>query len=199
MTTIATDAFTRANSGTLGANWATPGGLNALQIVSNACQGTSGSSGGAYTGAGAMALDHWAQCTYNATDDGGPTVRMASTGSGDFYFVDAWSGTSVALSKLVAGTWTIVSSVTFATPVSGDTIYLEAQGTTLQTRQNGTLRHNLTDSAINGSTVGGPYGGLFTATTTQVLDNFAMGDFTVNLPPGEHPGMTMAVQRRAYW
>lgn len=174
---LATDSFTRADLGTLGANWTKLSGFSDLRITSNACKASVSSPDcvDAYTGAGAVAVDQYAQCTYNAVPDGGPIVRANTVST--FYLVDASWITDTIVYKCITGTFTSINNVSFALPMPGDTVYLEVRGTTILSKQNGTTRHNFTDSAINGSTVGGPYPGLHASGTSIVHDNFAMGNF----------------------
>jgi len=190
MTQLATDPFTRADSGTLGANWTKLSGFNDLRITSNACKSSSGDSADAYTGVGAISVNMYAQCTINDQNDGGPCVRMNTTST--FYLLDTDSGatTGGALFKCVTGTFTYLTE-TSLNWTAGDTAYLEVQGTTLISKQNGTTRHNFTDSAINGTSVGGAYPGLFASGTNIVHDNFAMGDFAVavTMQPWAHGGL----------
>ena len=172
---IATDDFTRADSGTLGANWTKLSGFSDLRITSNACKASVSSPDcvDAYTGSGSVSLDQYSQCTINNENDGGPTVRSDTNST--FYLLDTIS-TNYTVYKCISGSFTQINQVS-VTGVSGDTAYIEVQGTTIVTKQNGTTRNNFTDSAINGSSVGGPYPGLHCSGSGLVEDLFAMGDF----------------------
>ncbi len=66
MTTLAEDTFTRADSGTLGANWTKLSTYADIAIVSNAAVGPGASD--VYTAADPLGVNHWAQCTHNAVD-----------------------------------------------------------------------------------------------------------------------------------
>ena len=174
---LATDTFTRADSGTLGANWTTLAQWSNLGITSNQCKASVSTPDcvGAYTGAGAIALNMYAQCLLATVAlDGGPCVRMNPT-SNDLYLLDT-GPTTCDIYKHVAGTWVLLSTVS-TTWASNDVAYLEVQGTTIVSKQNGTLRNSLTDTAIDGSTVGGPYAGLYGGGATIVFDTFEVGNF----------------------
>ncbi len=79
-----------------------------------------------------------------------------------------------------SGGYTFLNRVVGVVPVSGDLVYMEVQGTTIKTFQNGTLRNNFTDLALDGVTTGGPRAGLLV--DGCICDDFAMGDFATFIP-----------------
>lgn len=182
---LAADNFNRANSGTLGANWTKLSGFSDLTIVSNQCKASAGTSCvDAYTGSGAVAVDQYAQCIMMPANDGGPTVRSNTTST--FYLLD-YESNAFNVYKCISGSFTELNSVA-VTPNNGDTLYIEVQGTTIITKQNGTTRNNFTDSAINGTSVGGPYPGLYAFSDSIILDDFAMGNF-ITFPGGDEDAL----------
>jgi len=179
MAQLATDNFNRADSGTLGANW-TRISPNNLFIASNTVRATTTTDDiSAYTGFGAISTNQYSQCTYNGGNGAGVCVRCSNSAN-TFYVGFFGEGTTCYIFKVIAGTFTALSTVTGATPASGDTLYIEAQGTSIVTKENGTVRNSITNTAIDGSTVGGPYPGLHGYDTNVAIDNFAMGDFTAS-------------------
>lgn len=188
MTTLATDAFTRADSATLGANWTKLSGYHNLTIVSNTCQLANDGfhAVDAYTGAGAVALDQWAQALVNDQAYCGLILRAdtASTFYAAFSGGGAWT-----IYKIIATTFTLLDNVGQSASI-GDTMYFEVQGTALITKRNGSIVNSITDSAIDGSVVGGPYPGIdMYYTSGPSMDDFSMGDFSaggVTIPLMDH-------------
>lgn len=196
MTQLATDDFNRANSGTLGANWTNVGQFD-LAIVSNACHGNaSGDSANSYTGVGAVNVDQWAQCTtVNAQNDGGPTVRGTAVSNTTFYLSDTQNLGTIDIYKCISGAFTLISSIS-GTWAAGDIAYIEVRGSQIIAKQNGVTRHNFSNTAIDGTTVGGHYPGLFIALANGlILDNFAMGDFSSNIASAKR--ITFIARNRA--
>jgi hypothetical protein len=190
MTTRATDTFTRADSGTLGANWTTLSGFNPLTLVSNTCQPANDATHAveAYTGAGAVALDQWAQATVNDKKYPGLTLRSDTTST---FYVLFSGGDHWTIYKCVAGSFTLLDAV-FQVTSAGDTAYFEVQGTALVTKRNGSTVNSITDAAIDGSVVGGPYPGIdmyYDDGPSQ--DDFSMGDFSAG-------GIALPVLTRQY-
>lgn len=115
----------------------------------------------------------------NTNNDGGPTVRSNTTST--FYLLDTTSApASWQVYKCITGTFTQIN-VTSVTEAANDVAYLEVQGTTLKSKQNGTVRNNFTDSAIDGTTVGGLYPGLHASGTSIIYDTYECGDFVTNV------------------
>lgn len=177
MATLATDAFTRADSATLGANWTKLTGYHDLTIVSNTCQLANDGfhAVDAYTGAGAVALDQWSQATINDLAYCGLILRADTAAT----FYAAFSGGGVwTIYKIIATTFTQLDSVG-QSPSSGDTMYFEVQGTALVTKRNGSIVNSITDSSIDGTLLGGPYPGIdMFYTSGPIMDDFSMGDFS---------------------
>lgn len=163
MTLPATDNFNRANAGTLGANWSTT--INTFQVANNAAQGNNFAYNATYWSADAFGGDHYAQCVVGVViSDGGPGVRIQS-GPKSYHF-DIKAGNNCKIQKDVAGSFTdLVTGIN--TPSTGDTVYIEASGSTITVKVNGTQVGQTTDSAITGGAAG-----LWSYDTSGVYDNF---------------------------
>jgi hypothetical protein len=174
VTTLATDDFNRADSGSLGANWsAFSVSVSSPSIVSNAAQDTGGNDSGAIYSAATFPADQWAQVVRTGGDGGGVVVRGATPRTWYSIHIEGTFGASANLlfAKFLVGAFTSISSQT-VTFNSGDTLYGEIQSTTLLAKRNGSaLGTSTTDSSI-GSGKAGIFG--FGA---YIADDFAAGDF----------------------
>lgn len=187
MATLATDDFNRANGG-LGANWTTQTGHTAFTIVTNQCvaPGPSNFSSARYSGT-TWPNDQWAQHTVishgTTNTDGGPAVRVSTSGAQTFYFADIndadsaslGSSMSCSIHKCNAGTFTTVGSASSFTVSANDVIYLEVQGTSLVFKQNGTTKISATDSGITSGAAGIAYWA--GASNAATIDSWSGGDF----------------------
>ena len=190
---IVSDSFNRADSNTLGANWIglSSDGIHTRmpEIVSNQCANGSQNlldSYGVYTGAAwTGGNDQYAECTPIACQNSnsvGVGVRMptSSLGAMTGYFAEALAVGSSAthqLTKRVAGTTTSLGTWV-GTIASTDVLRVEANGTTINFKVNGTTQITATDNAIAS---GNP--GVIcqedSAAGQEILDNWAAGDFSV--------------------
>jgi len=193
VTQLASDDFARADANNLGGNWTKLGGtFTDIAIASQQAKGfqVSGDNCDAYTGVGAVNLNQWSQVTLldassNAAD-GGPTVRSDTTGT--FYILDYQftAGTPYQLFKCISHGFTLLNSLS-PTVNNNDTLYIEVQGTTIICKLNGVTQITRTsESSIDGSTVGGPYPGIFIFSNSPLLDNFAMGNFVTPTQSAMH-------------
>jgi hypothetical protein len=192
MTTF-TDDFNRANNADLGTNWTPVTGSVAWSVSGNAAQAdTGGSRCAEYVNTFTPANDQYAQAALGTVDTapgadqppgGGPAVRVA-TGANTYYgaLANSLSTSEIELVKVVAGTLTSLGTYTAgAAPVTGDTIRIEASGTTIRVLHNGTERINVSDSSISSGQVG--INGL-AWNNIPTLDNFDGGDLGAAVPVG---------------
>lgn len=174
------DNFNRANSGTLGANWTQLALINAVGISSNTAIGeTTGNNGAAYTGSGAQPLDQFAQSTHvsgTGAGDGGPIIRSDTLGT--FYLFDGVIGSTPTVFKCISNSFTSIQSTATAWS-AGSIAYISATGTTITWKKNGTAITSFSDAAIDGSTVGGPYPGLFISSNSDSFDDWSGGSLAV--------------------
>jgi hypothetical protein len=174
MSTLATDNFNRADSGTLGANWTD---MDAgWGIVSNQANSASIPSCAIWN-AVSFPNDQWAQATLksvgtNTNDGHGVTVRGSGSAGGDCYFAFGFSG-GTALWARVGGGYSLIGFDSTSWSI-GDVIYLEAQGTTLVVKRNGATIAALTttDSSIASGSAG-----VFGFHNPAILDDWSAGDF----------------------
>jgi hypothetical protein len=187
LTTLLTDNFNRANVSPLAGIWSTMTGAGNLDIVSNALQvGAVSNDGQVRNNSVTWPNDHWAEVTITTLNNGfaGAGVLLrAATGANTTYRCSAvgpfGASTAVRIDKIVAGSYTAISSST-ATVATTDALRCEVQGTTLTLKINGVTRVGpSTDSSIASGSAGimvfvDPGG----AVTDGVVDNFTGGDFT---------------------
>jgi hypothetical protein len=149
------------------------GPTNLVQVASNAIGPSAGSAAVVITTWSGSTVDQYGQIVISTLGDfGGITVRSNQTHTYYTFQFQNGAGTSEVY-KVVLGTATMLSS-TAITWSASDTAYIEIQGTTIITKQNGTNRHNFTDAAIAS---GSP--GIDTYSNTTAWDNWAGGDFSV--------------------
>jgi hypothetical protein len=171
----ASDAFTGSNNDPLSGSWTTEAG--SWQIISNKAQAFNG--GGfsmARWSADAFNNDHWAECDidYGSGSAIGPAVRMDANGNG--YVISAYdTGTNTAdINEIhTNGTANTSISSSFAVTV-GDTLRLEAIGTTLNAYKNGALAVTTTDGTY-ASGSGGMFGYLTASCDDFAADNASAG------------------------
>jgi hypothetical protein len=188
-----TDDFNRANNADLGTSWTPVTGSVAWSVNGNAAQAdTGGSRCAEYVNSFTPANDQYAQAALGTVDNapgadqppgGGPAVRVA-TGANTYYgaLANSLSTSEIELVKVVAGTLTSLGTYTAgAAPVTGDTIRIEASGTTIRVLHNGTERINVSDSSISSGQVG--INGL-AWNNIPTLDNFDGGDLGAAVPVG---------------
>lgn len=164
---IASDNFTRANAGTLGANWTAINSLSSLQIVSNnaEAQTTSAYNGNFYS-ASTFPADQWSQCTVgSATSNSNAfalcAVRVQSVAESFYSLFMRTDGGSCSIRKFTAGT---PSDLATCSPVSihgsgvalqaGDTLTITVIGSTITGYQNGVQIVQTTDASFTSGSPG---------------------------------------------
>src|SRR5688572_23009374 len=152
---MATDSFTGSNNDPLSANWtAADGSLlisDANNVKLNAAQGNS-----AYWDADTFADDQYSQVVI-ATVSGdavGPMVR--ASGLTGYIALVGNSGTEITIQRVDGDENATVLGATFTglTIGNGDTIRLEASGTSLTVKQNGATIGSRTDSTYTSGAAG---------------------------------------------
>lgn len=139
MTTLATDTFQRADSGTLGANWTDI--EVGLGIVTNECATNNNAGGHAakYTGVSLPTLDQWAEMTIGSvaestTDEGGgPLICIAGATT---YLLLQGNLVETRIYTNTAGAF-LQQGIDGPAVGVGDVLYIERQGTTIVARKNG--------------------------------------------------------------
>jgi hypothetical protein len=158
---VAADNFTRANSGTLGANWTTPINGSAVQIVSNRAEGTITSLTMAYWNAYPWLADQYSEITTDAS-------TFTASNSWDSYQF-AWvrvsngavgaNGYAVLIgkelgsyayyfNKIVNGTRTGLAGPVAITYTPGDVFRFSAVGSVMTLYQNGVFVASFTDTTF---------------------------------------------------
>lgn len=195
MSQIISDDFNRAD-GALGANWTQLTSIDGLVVSSNTAANDGGSvaaqghvifTGASWTGGN----DQYAEVSLTAGHvnmDYGPSIR----GTGASYAALATYQASVndndnvalpgsmlvAIYKRTGGTTTSLASGTFTISVA-DVIRIEAQGTTIRIKQNGTQILSASDATV---TTGSPGLRTFRTAVRAIgdikMDNFIAGDFS---------------------
>ena len=161
MSLPATDSFTRADGASLGSNWTQL--LNTFGIASNKgnAQDSGNSSVVAYWNADAFGNNHYSQAVFAGfgfLGMVGPAVRVTGTTNvlasvNGYFYYGRNSPDSGGISKIVAGAETqLVTGLSGF--VDGDTLKLEAVGTTLNAYKNGALHATTTDSDLASGAAG---------------------------------------------
>jgi hypothetical protein len=201
MPSVDTDAFTYSDGDLAtvsAAKWTKqgPGGIVDCKIVSNQLTGASGNdSQAAITTWSGSATDHYSQATIKAVssaDNSGPCVRGTGTSTSSFYLLGVTTNATTDVFKCVAGSYTSISN-TSITWAANDTAYLEVQGTTIISKQNGTTRHNFTNNVIASGKPSWRFGG-----NGITFDDWDGGDFASGAGPvGKSYRLSQAVNRAA--
>jgi len=174
---LATDNFNRANADDLGSNWTGVTGLDRFHILSNAAERILGEDSADFYNGVSWPNDQYSQVVIKTVGPdvegfgAGPMVRAAS-GAMTLYFAVPHTG-ECELFKIVSGSWTLLAQGGTA-PSVDDVLYLEAQGTALKTKLNGSDELSTTDSDISSGNAG-IYGGANGEASTA--DDWAGGDF----------------------
>jgi hypothetical protein len=201
--TIVRDTFTRANSGTLGANWTANSDAittGTIGIVSNSAQSVTGIGTGnaaSFYNAATFLPNQYSECILNGSALGtnthlvGPTVRGSAAGYYRFTGNMSNTAANVQLAKVVGGSFTSLAS-TSITLALGDLFRLEAIGTQLTAYWNGTQVFQVTDSDLP---TGAPGIASFmaAASPTAFTQSWEGGDLLwtrqgVVIPTGTHGG-----------
>lgn len=185
MTVVASDDFNRADNADLGATWTTVGA--ALRITSNAAVFSAGNDAdSAETHTTTLATDHWAEGVISSPIAGGVgqgygVIVRASTGGSFGYYRAVGNSSGWELTEFNGGSF-VGSLASGSTPTfaNGDTIYLEAQGSTLVVKKGttngagGTTVTTQTDATLTGTLAGVGYS---SSGGGGGVDAFVMGDF----------------------
>lgn len=170
---VVTDDFNRAN-GALGANWVDSPTLTGLTIVSNAANSAGASWKWAYwkPSTNTFNNDQSSQITLTSVGAGtfgGPVVRHQTNGTSSGYFGFVNAGTSQAfIYRSDSGTFTQLNLVPSVTVNIGDTIALNATGSTLTLSVNGVTKVTTTDATYTSGQPG-------IAVNNTSVDNFLAG------------------------
>lgn len=170
------DTFNRAN-GTIGSNYSTVSGFNAMAVQSNGIRSSSASSLSAVsTLVKTFGADQEASLTYtavNSFDYVGPAVRLsASGGTGYVFSADGFATGEGGLRRISGGTSTVIGAA--VTVSAGDRITLRAVGTSLIVLKNGVQQYSVTDATYSSGqpgvygrwdNIGSTYGDDFSATS----------------------------------
>lgn|SRR5574341_128517 len=189
MGVLATDNFNRADNTDLGAAWdpqpgfANPQADRVFNISANtAVPANVAKDSGENYNAVSWPNDQYSQAKATMSGTGaeagvGVSVRCSTTALTCYRVVINKAATNnVSIAKFVAGVYTLLAQRT-TTWVDGDIIYLEAQGSTLKVKQNGTqLGADIVDSAIASGRAGI---GFSSTMTSASLDDWEGGDFAV--------------------
>lgn len=169
----ATDAFTRADStSSLGANWtAIVGtyGVNANRAYPN----TSGNESALYWNADAFGNDQYAQATLTTLAGGAWAGVLVRGTAGTNYYAYYTDGGSGYFLKYAGGAYTEYVADSQAWSVN-DVVRIEAEGTAIRVKRNGSVLHSTTDSGLTSGSAGvAGFGGY---TVGSSLDNWEGGD-----------------------
>lgn len=102
----------------------------------------------------------------------------ATTDHYEVYYRDTSSINEVVIAKVVAGTTTIIASVTYV-PASNETLSGEISGSTITVRMNGVAVLTATDTSI----AAGKYAGVRLSGLDGAIDNWTAEDINVAPPP----------------
>lgn len=178
---MATDNFNRANETPIASPWTVQTGTDAMRLISNevltnisanhsAAYHSSTPGNGQYS---QIVLSNTIETGTGAIFYGvGPAVRM-TTGDTRKYSVSCRVGQILLLVWDNVGGPTQLGSTFAGTVALGDTIRLEASGTTIRVLQNAVQRISVTDSTLASGRVG--IQGTYSNDTTSGLDNWDGG------------------------
>jgi hypothetical protein len=186
-----TDNFNRADGGLNSGDWGTWGGGGNLDISGNAVGAGGGNNlGGIYT-AGTFTDDQYSQVQLvsGAVGKYGVMVRGSTSAAQGYLFqTDTYdsigASIAIALLEVTAGpTYTIIDSDTIAL-AAGDVMYIEAVGTTITAKVNGSTVMTGTNATTSSGKAGiwGKFG-----TPNPSIDNWEGGD--VGAPPADGPSI----------
>lgn len=198
----ATDNFNRADSSDLGTNWSVQTGEGAWKIVSNQAEPSS-LEGDAVENYNAItfANDQYSEATIKALTAAaglgrGPGVACRCSTSAHTYYrsiaTTTVSGDNHELLKVVAGSYTSLATADADFAIN-DVMRIEAQGTTIRTKKNGTTQISVTDSSIASGRGGVGYS---SSAESAQLDDWAGGDLAAgSLPPRRRKPMLAHLAR----
>jgi hypothetical protein len=170
--TTITDNFNRADANPVGSPWNAVVGNH--RILSNELRGNTG--GPSHTSNHTTALsseDHYSQVAVG-TQGAGTSQLVSVRQSNSALTCYAYMPHSGVLRKYVASTPTNLASGSAQTSSAGNVLYLEANGSSLQSKYNGGNDLSVTDTAITGVL----FVGLINVSNASYSDNFEGGDLS---------------------
>jgi hypothetical protein len=177
---FAADSFARANSSSLGANWAS--NFSAAMVVSGNAAGAQNAQYGEQSWTGqTFNADQFSRATIASLDGNGVgvLVRLAGAGvdTGYLYFCSTASSSRV-LQKRVAGASTTLATASGGSCAVNDVIELDVVGTSLIALHNGTVDLSVSDGSISS---GAPGVAAYNTTTTSAdtVKNWIGGSLAV--------------------
>lgn len=172
------DFFTRANENPLAGNWTkVTNSSQTFQLLTNEVKGA-GTDGDTayYWNADTPANDQWSQAAMgtamSTNGDGGLCCRV-STSAFSMYMASTYNAAK-ALYQITAGSFTSIAGITTSNFASGDTCRIDAQGSTIRFKKNGTEQ---TGSPVTDTTFTAGRWGMFIYEPAQTLDSWQGGDF----------------------
>lgn len=178
------ESFNKTDGAGWNADQTWTGVAGAVETVSNRARGVA--STGLYCAAVATANaspDMYAECeiyttSHDSGDYSGPSARHPSGSTNTQYWIRHFNTTNGQTYKYVGGSLTAIgTNTTSTTMVDGRIARLECEGSSIRRIYHGTTETTTTDSSIDGSTVGGAYGGIRGRRVDGTLhyenDNFA--------------------------
>lgn len=183
---IATDNFNRTNADPLDGSWTNlTGNLSKkFKLASNAATPEAVGNDNISYNTGTFPNDQYSQAKVTVSGTGSETgigvaVRVtgtANTNASLYWLVVCHAASNnVTLAKFVSGTYTVIWQRTQSF-TDGDTFYLEAQGSTLVAKYNGSaIGASSTDTSVTTGSAGIAYS---SSTTSASVDDWEGGDFS---------------------
>lgn len=181
MATVSDD-FNRANSTSLGSNWAEDSGN--WEIDTNTLR--NGTAGNSYrkcrwTGAALDSANNYAQVSTRNTGLGtGCFVRGATSATVTYYAAVLFGGDSDYLVEITAGAEGILDTGSARSTSTTYTVRIEANGSSLRTLINGVESCTATDGTLTSGAVGVMAYGAIDG-TNDWFDDFAAGDLAITI------------------
>ena len=174
-----TESFDKADSGTLGPDLTWTEVTGNLDVVSNKASTTTTGFAECRAEHDVSSADHYGQVVIHQASSAGdnhlaaPCARFSSLARTFYSF--AWFTNLLVLYKTVAGTYTIISSVSETPAALPATWKVDCSGSTIRGLQNGVQKASVTDTAITGNTRGGIWA--YRASGIQItMDDFIVDD-----------------------
>jgi hypothetical protein len=172
----AADDFNRADSASLGANWTADSTLSTAGISGNQMTAYGPDYALSWWSADTFSNDQYAQATITGTGgDTGVAVRV----SGDNGYIAYWAGsgsTGLFILRRDAGAYVTLATLASQSLV-GQVLRIEATGTTITVKKNGTAVLTATDATYATGSAG------IYATTGGTLDDWSGGNVVATARP----------------
>lgn len=174
MSVLFLDSGAGADANPIGGNWSTLSGLNPLQRLSNKFANVNANTDScAYVNSVTPPNDQYCVGTVDtagAAPDGGVAIRCA-TSAQSCYFTTNYDVPNIRLLAVVAGSF---SELDFdaGSYVDGQTVYIEAVGTTIASKVNNVAKNSVTDASLTSGRFG-----MFLYDPDLRITNFEGGDF----------------------